>query len=364
VNGGATVIALISAYNEADIIDHVLSHLEDHGIASYVLDDGSTDATRAIVDRHAGRGVIGVETLAHPESPREFNWTRILERKQALAMELDAAWFIHHDADEFRESPWPDRTLAEAIARVDAEGYNAVDFALFDFHPTDATSEGSDPRTAITFYEDGPPWNRQQVKCWKKTDAAVDLIASGGHDATFPGRRVYPLRFLLRHYPIRSAQHGARKIFAERIPGFRVEERQRGWHVQYDRTTAATFIRDPAALTRFDPAVARASTATADALALDRDRRDLDATARQLRQELSAAQDREAMLSRRLHESGETIRRVEQDVARLNSELSAQHQQLAAELVEIYRSRTWRWTRIVRALFERLSGQPRALRDR
>jgi len=40
----------------------------------------------------------------------------------------DGDWYIHHDADEFREAPAPWSTLKEAIQAVDAEGYNAIDF--------------------------------------------------------------------------------------------------------------------------------------------------------------------------------------------------------------------------------------------
>src|SRR5579872_2098230 len=97
-------VAIIAAYNEADIIDHVITDLIQQGISVYFLDDNSSDGTVAIVERHIGRGVIGIERLAETRGdgePSGFEWERLLRRKAQLARELDARWFMHQDADEF-----------------------------------------------------------------------------------------------------------------------------------------------------------------------------------------------------------------------------------------------------------------------
>src|SRR5579864_5919350 len=118
------VVAIIAAFNEADIIGTVVADLLEQGIGVYFLDDGSTDGTVAAVEPYVGRGVVAVERLASANG--HFDWERILRRKAQLARELDADWFIHHDADEFRESPWPHVRLADAIRIVDEMGYNAI----------------------------------------------------------------------------------------------------------------------------------------------------------------------------------------------------------------------------------------------
>src|SRR5688500_10280827 len=130
-----SVVAIVAAYNEADIIEQVLRDLTDQGIQVYFLDDASTDGTAAIAERFVGSGVLAVEQIGDGGPGRAFDWDRILRRNAALARALDADWFIHHDADEFRESPWPDLSLKEAIQRVDALGYNAIDFESLDFQP-------------------------------------------------------------------------------------------------------------------------------------------------------------------------------------------------------------------------------------
>ncbi len=73
------------------------------------------------------------------------------------------------------------------------------------------------PTSAMPFLtiRNTPKYDHLQIRCWKKTDR-IDLAATGGHDAHFPSRSVFPLRFILRHYPIRSQAHGERKVFEER----------------------------------------------------------------------------------------------------------------------------------------------------
>jgi len=69
----------------------------------------------------------------------------------------------------------------------------------------------------------------------------------------FEGRQVYPIRFLLKHYPIRSQAHGQHKVLTERKGRFDPEERARGWHVHYDHVdTQTSFIVDPTRLERYD----------------------------------------------------------------------------------------------------------------
>src|SRR5579872_2165175 len=56
-----SVIAILAAYNEADIIEQVICALIEEGVRVYFIDDGSTDGTVAAVERQLGRGVIGIE---------------------------------------------------------------------------------------------------------------------------------------------------------------------------------------------------------------------------------------------------------------------------------------------------------------
>src|SRR5262249_34310332 len=136
----------------------------------------------------------------------------------------------------------------------DHMGFNAVDFEVFNFPPThDEFQPGGDPVAAFRYCEPGAAFDRAQIKCWKKQDAPVDLVSSGGHDVTFAERLVFPIRFILRHYPIRSQAHGERKVFGERRPRFLPAELDRGWHVQYGGfDPTSSFLRDASTLTEYD----------------------------------------------------------------------------------------------------------------
>jgi hypothetical protein len=256
-----SVLAIIAAYNEADVIGPVVGDLIAQGIEVYFLDDGSTDGTVAAVEPFLGHGVRAIERFGTADvGGGRFDWERILRRKAELAAQLEASWFIHHDADEFRESPWAQQSLKDAIRHVDGLGYNAIDFMGFDFWPTgEEFSPGGDVRSAFPLCSELAPHDRVQIRCWRKAPA-VDLASSGGHEAQFGDRRVFPLPFILRHYPIRGQQHGERKVFQERRKRFLDGERERGWHVQYDRLgEGASFVKDPSTLAAFDGDAVRAA---------------------------------------------------------------------------------------------------------
>src|SRR4051812_23216923 len=96
------VVAIVAAFNEADVIGASVRDLIAQGVQVYVLDDGSTDGTVAAVEPLVGAGVLAIERLRPPSANghhEPFDWDRVLHRKAELARELDAGWFIHHDAD-------------------------------------------------------------------------------------------------------------------------------------------------------------------------------------------------------------------------------------------------------------------------
>jgi GTP 3',8-cyclase len=251
IGSSLKVTAIMATYNEVDIISYAIRELISQGIDVYLIDTGSTDATVTEARRFLGRGLLQIEELAMDE----FWLARLMKRKEELAYELDSDWFINADADEFRESPWTGVSLLDGIRRVDALGYNAIDFAVFDFVPThDDLPPGGDPREAFPFFEPGGYFNRLQIRCWKKPDGPVDLASSGGHEAAFPDRKVFPIRFLLRHYPFRGQAQAERKLFRERRPRYPEEEKKRGWHVQYNGISEGHhFVRAIEGLELFDP---------------------------------------------------------------------------------------------------------------
>lgn len=226
------VLALIATYNEERFIGGCLEHLFSQGVEAYLCDNQSTDGTVAIAERYLGAGLRGIERL-----PRDgvYHWRRILRRKEALAAELEADWFLHLDADEVPLPPpsgpsgQSGQTLAEALAEADAGGYNAVEFSELTFVPTREAPHHDHPdyRRTMRWYYPFAPTDLHLVRAWKRQNRPVDLASSGGHVVRFPGWRLWPHRFRLRHYLFLSPEHAIRKYVRKT---YDPDEVRGGWH--------------------------------------------------------------------------------------------------------------------------------------
>ena len=242
------VVAILATYNEERFISGCLEHLIRHGVGVYVIDNSSTDQTVAIASRYLQRGVIGIETL---DRSGVFRLRQLLERKERLASTLDADWLMHVDADEVHLAPLPGETLAQALARVDAEGYNAVNFLEFTFVPVAESPDHDHPgfRETMRWYYPFAPGFPRRLNAWKRQDAVVELAWSGGHVVRFPGLAMYPQSFHMKHYLFLSIPHAIRKYVEVRHAP---EEIQAGWH-RWRATLRPERIRLPsrAELTEF-----------------------------------------------------------------------------------------------------------------
>ncbi|MBI4320859.1 MAG: glycosyltransferase family 2 protein [Chloroflexi bacterium] len=252
------VVALVAAYNESDIITPSLRHLVSQGIDVYLIDNWSTDGTYELAREFRGRGLVGIERFPEDGPPPTYKWRDLLGRKEELAQEISADWFIHYDVDEIRRSPWPGVTLRDAIYEVDQEGFNCIDHIVLEFCPVDdGYPPGADFEAYFAYFTlDLPAGTYPRVNAWKKSAQRVSLAACGGHNAQFGGRRVFPSPFLLKHYPIRSQSHGKRKVLSERKPRWDPKEKADGWHTQYDGASDGhRFLRKPSDLLRIEDGV-------------------------------------------------------------------------------------------------------------
>jgi hypothetical protein len=323
------IVALIATFNEEDIIGEAIAHLVAQGVSVYLIDNHSTDGTVREASRFLERGVIGIETFPK-KKPKEFDWSSLLRRKEELAKELPASWFIHNDADEFRDSLMANTTLAQAIRDVGEAGYNAIDFAVYNFWPTlDDGPLGDGVANALLYCEpSSSKWAFKQVKCWRNLGVPIDLVSSGGHDVAFDGRRVFPVRFPVRHYPIRSNEHGQRKVFAERKARFSAKERARSWHIQYDEfREGCDFLRDPANLVRYRAdavrfeLMARSQLVEATEAELRQVHREAAESQEALRGELARAREAQAQAQTELERARRDAGRWEEDRGTARAEL-------------------------------------------
>jgi glycosyltransferase involved in cell wall biosynthesis len=249
------VVALISAYNEEDIIVPCLKYLIKQGVEVYLLDNWSTDTTVELASEFLGKGLLAIEKFPRERPSSHYVWKDILSRMEQLAREIAADWFVFQDVDEIRSSPWPGLSLRDAILKVDREGFNCIDHTVITFHPVDNDfPAGDDFEAYFKYFEfSDRPGQFIEIKAWKNLGRRISLTKSGGHEVRFAGRRTYPFRFLLKHYPVRSQAHGEKKIFRDRKPRWLPEERSNGWHTHYDHVrNGHSFLRQPGELTLFD----------------------------------------------------------------------------------------------------------------
>ena len=235
-NKNFKVTAIMTVYNEEDIIFYSIKKLLDQGIYVYVIDNWSTDSSYSIIETFNNHEFfIRSERFPASGPSTYYEWKELLKRVEELSHTLDSDWFIHHDADEVRVSPWEHLNLREAIAYVDTMGFNVIDHIVFNFRPIDNSFVPGNFEKQLTFFElvqFAPDFT--QRKAWKNTGERVNLSDSGGHDVLFNGRRIFPFRFLTKHYPLRSQTQAEKKIFSERKQRWSPDERKIGWHVQYD----------------------------------------------------------------------------------------------------------------------------------
>jgi hypothetical protein len=251
-------IAILSTYNEVDVIDEVGEDIIDQGCDLIAIDNWSTDGTWDVLSALASRRRSRVRIERFPaEGPvPHYEWRQILRRKEVIAREFSGRWVIHTDADELRRSPFPDLTLADGLRIAQRSGANRVNFNLINFRPTDERPFRTGTlKSHFSHFEYGTrPGHFKQGKAWLQGVETVDLVTSGGHSASFAGAVDFRYKFLLQHYPIRSAEHGRRKILRERQSRWSPEERAIGWHIQYDNfSEASSFLWAQEELYEFGP---------------------------------------------------------------------------------------------------------------
>lgn len=231
------ILAIVNCYNEKDIIIETINHLLSQDIDVCVVDNNSNDGTFEIINHF----FINNNRVCIRQSENygnTYEWYKLLCNTEKISHEfsLKYDWFMHNDADEIRNAPISNITLNDMISFVDNLGYNALDFTVLDFRFTknNDSVESNFEKNLLSFEFGRNPGHFQQVKAWKYSPN-INLCESGGHDAKFPNRKIYPINFLTKHYPLRSYSQAIKKIYQDRITRIAKEQKERGWHAHYDK---------------------------------------------------------------------------------------------------------------------------------
>ncbi len=229
------VVAFMAAYNEEDIIVESIKKWTSQGVSVHVLENWSTDATYNLITDLTSEFPVTVERFPPAGPSPFFDWGAMLARIEQLAGELEADWFVRRGADEVLASPWPGLTYKDGLYLADQAGYNCIDHTIIEFYPVDDCFEaGMDHEVYFRHFDFKHLSHHFQRKAWKNYRQPISTIPSAGHDVIFAGRRVYPFKFMLKHYSFRSQQQAERKVFRDRKARWNPRERKRGWHIHYD----------------------------------------------------------------------------------------------------------------------------------
>ncbi len=191
---------MIPVFNEAEIISEVLDHLLDQDIELVVLDNGSTDGSYEICKKYADKGLIELEQVI----TSKFDWSLILRTLYDMAIKKDPDWVLRCEQDELLESGIKNLNLRDAITKEDENGYNLMQFDVFEFFMTDKDNNSSKSvREKYQYYS----WQHDDAyRAWKYFPG-IGVEDAYGHYPIFPQNlnyRISPKKFVLRHYRFRN----------------------------------------------------------------------------------------------------------------------------------------------------------------
>lgn len=228
------VLAIMHFYNEADVLEKTIQHLLEQEVDIYLLDNWSDDGSYEIAldykNKYPNR--IMLERFPGTGKTSDYEWYKQLARTEEISQAMDYDWFIHYDADEIRIGPWEYISLKDTLYWIDSLGYNCVENNVIDFRLTQENQANIFAQDTYFDFRHKLKWFNH-LKTWKKSEY-IDLKTSGGHFLKRENPKVFPLKILNKHYPIRSVEQGYKKVFQDRIPRFEKERRTRGWHGHYD----------------------------------------------------------------------------------------------------------------------------------
>jgi glycosyltransferase involved in cell wall biosynthesis len=219
------ITAILAIRNEEAYLANCLRHLVRNGVDFVIIDNGSSDGSAEIYRRREfAKNLVSVKELLFTGV---FSLSEQLSRKMEVIATLATDWVIHLDADEVMHSNVEGETLNEALMRLDAAGWNAVNFDEFVFLPieNDYVSDMSGDQPILHYYFFQPFFPRL-IRAWK-TASDFSPVEHGGHLLTGRDLHLSPEDLVLRHYMVRNQNHAFHKYMGRK---FSADELAVGWH--------------------------------------------------------------------------------------------------------------------------------------
>lgn len=189
-----SVFATYLVRDEADIIASTIGRILDQVDKVIVLDNGSADGTREILDE-LDCEVLDDGDPAHWQG-RKMTWLA------ARAASQGADWVLACDADEVWYSPHG--RIDDVLAKLDAA---VAPVRIYDHRATGADGSEADPLERMGWRQrDALPLHK--IAC---RPVLPVTIGEGNHSADYPTQRPAWDQVVIRHFPIRSVEQFIRK---------------------------------------------------------------------------------------------------------------------------------------------------------
>jgi glycosyltransferase involved in cell wall biosynthesis len=202
------VIAMLEVYNDEDIVEELIQHIKNENLHLVVFDNGSTDDTLNICKKFLNNGIDKLFSIGS----NSWELSRDLRIQYDLALTLSPDWVIRFDSDEFLETGIKGINLHDGILEADKQGYNIIQFDWFNFFLTDDDKKEGSTKDRLRYYS----WASEfQFRAWKVAPGIRS--EENPHLPIFPDflkYKIYPKKFVLRHYPFRSKLQAEKKLLA------------------------------------------------------------------------------------------------------------------------------------------------------
>lgn len=169
------IVVLMSAYNEADYLGETIPALRAQTMPDWkaiILDNGSTDASWEILQRHPDPRITTIRSSKNLRPPEVANFVTGL----GIDVYRDCRWFLTHGADDLMAPDYLETVLDTAAAHPNA---NLI-FSPWQWiaHPEKGIKRfpAFDPETCHAVHQI-PAWAAFTRELW---------AASGGHDEAVP----------------------------------------------------------------------------------------------------------------------------------------------------------------------------------
>lgn len=208
VTGQIRLLGVLLCYNDGDLLEESLRYLLEQNHHMIVWDHGSTDETPDIIRKFAG------ELLEARLVPREFDFYELYPTMSRHLIENYTSrydWISWPDQDEFLEGSNRSKSYAESLLEVFQSPYDWIQFHNFNYWTTAADDPQIRSTTLRVRHYSLFPDCAPRIRSWRSSATNIRVF---NHNP--PLGEPWPVRFNLRHYPMRSREQMLTRVMHDR----------------------------------------------------------------------------------------------------------------------------------------------------